>query len=261
MKKNLFYSLILFVLIVFIGAFVYCINFGNTVAIIGAMDDEISEIKSRLHYSRTVKQNDFTVVIGRLGKFRIILAKSGVGKVAASTTTQFLIDKYKPDYLINIGIAGSVSDNLKAGDMIIAEKMVQHDFDVTAFGCPRGYIDNGIEPDKPTIFYSDKKLVDSFKQEFKSRMNSPIVIGTVATGDIFVNQEKLKKQIRDEFSALAVDMECAAIAQSARKNNIPLVVIKTISDSENDSVREYKQNRLSSAQKSELILLSILHSL
>ena len=65
-------------------------------------------------------------------------------------------------YIINTGVAGSLSPDIKAGDIVIIDGVDQHNFDVMAFGNPKGYIDNGIEPDKPTIFYSDKKLVEKF---------------------------------------------------------------------------------------------------
>lgn len=158
------------------------------------MDEEINEININLKKTKTVQKNDFIITTGTLGNNNIVLAKSGVEKVAASTTTQFIIDNYKPIYIINTGIAGSLSEKLKAGDIVIGENMVQHDFDVTAFGNPKGYIDNGIEPDKPTIFHSDKGLIKKFKKEFDN-----ITLGTIATGDIFVNQEKQKREIREEF--------------------------------------------------------------
>ena len=135
--------------------------------------------------------------------------------------------------------------------------MVQHDFDVTAFGNPKGYIDNGFEPNKPTYFYSDKTLVDNFKKEANEYKDTSVVVGIIATGDVLINQEKRKDELRKAFNASAIDMECAAIAQTAKRNNIPLIVIKTISDSENNSILEYKLNKNLSAVKSSIIIKSI----
>ncbi len=250
MKSKFFY--ILLILIIFIVLCIVFINKKNTVAIIGAMDAEIQDISINLSNTKQKQNNDFIITTGNLGKYKIILSKSGVGKVAAATTTQYIIDKYKPMYIINIGIAGSLSPNLKAGDTIIAEKMVQHDFDVTAFGNPKGYIDNGIEPNKPTFFYSDKTLINKFSK------NNPIKLITVATGDIFVTDTKLKQNIKKEFGAKAVDMESAAIAQTANKNNIPVIVIKTISDGINDSTNEYNKNKQTLAQNPALAIIDIL---
>ena len=259
MKRKSFYILFVPVLIFVICTLSYCITQKDTIAIIGAMDDEIAEIRSNLKNSRTIQKNDFIITKGTLGNNNIVLIKSGVGKVAASTTTQFIIDNYEPIYIINTGIAGSLSPDIKAGDIIIVNKLVQHDFDVTAFGCPKGYINNGIEPNKPTIFHSDKKLVEKFGNELGLNQNKNIKLGTIATGDIFVNQEKQKQLIRDEFSADIIDMESAAIAQTTQRNNVPLIVIRTISDSENNSVSEYKQNKKITAKEAALSILSVLN--
>lgn len=139
------------------------------------MDEEISEVRNNLKNPITIQKNDFIITKGTLRNNNIVLIKSGVGKVAASTTTQFIIDNYKPIYILNIGIAGSLSPDIKAGDIIIANKLVQHDFDVTAFGNPKEYIDNGIEPNKPTIFNSDKKLVEKFKKELDFNLYNSII--------------------------------------------------------------------------------------
>ena len=259
MKRKQFYTLFVLILIFIICIF-YCINHKDTIAVIGAMDEEISGIRNNLKNSKTIQKNDFVITKGTLGDKNIILIKSGVGKVAASTTTQFIIDNYKPVYTVNIGIAGSLSPDIKAGDIIIANRLVQHDFDVTAFGNPKGYIDNGVEPNKPTIFNSDKKLVEKFKKELELNQNKNIKLCTIATGDIFVNQEKQKRAIRDEFNADAIDMESAAIAQTAQRNNVPLIVIKTISDSENNSVSEYKNNKKTAAAKTALSVLYVLNN-
>lgn len=139
------------------------------------MDKEISEVRNNLKNPITIQKNDFIITKETLRNNNIVLIKSGVGKVAASTTTQFIIDNYKPIYILNIGIAGSLSPDIKAGDIIIANKLVQHDFDVTAFGNPKGYIDNGIEPNEPTIFNSDKKLVEKFKKELDFNLYNSII--------------------------------------------------------------------------------------
>lgn len=258
MKRKRFYVLFILILILTVCVLFCCIKHKDTIAIIGAMDEEISEIRNNLKNSKTIKKNDFVIIKGALGNNNVVLIKSGVGKVAASTTTQFIIDNYNPIYIVNTGIAGSLSSDIKAGDIIIAVNLVQHDFDVTAFGNPKGYIDNGIEPDKPTVFNSDKKLVEKFKKELELKQNKNVKLCTIATGDIFVSQEKQKQVIIDEFNADAIDMESAAIAQTAQRNNIPFVVIRTISDSENNSISEYKENKHIAAAKAALLVISVI---
>lgn len=257
MKKTLLYTFSAFILICCLCVFVF-VNTKETVAVIGAMDDEISEIYNNLKNPKTVQINDFKITTGNIGNRKIVLSKCGIGKVASASTTQFIIDKYKPKFIITTGIAGSLSEEIKAGDIIIAEKMIQHDFDVTAFGCAKGHIDNGVEPNKPTLFLSDKALIKTFKENAEAIKDTTVIVGTIATGDVFVNKEVQKNQIKKEFNADAVDMESASIAQTAKRNNIPVITLKTISDSENNSTAEYKQNKKLSAHKSASVILSVL---
>ena len=250
--KHLYTLLLLFLIIIF--TIFFFVNKKETVAIIGAMDVEIEEVASNMTCVKQKQLNDFKIITGKIGKYRIILSKSGIGKVNSAITTQFIIDKYKPKYIINIGIAGGLSPNIKSGDTIIGKKMVQHDFDITAFGKPKGYIDNKMEPNKPTLFYSDKTLINKFSKE-KSLIN-----GFIASGDIFVSDKKTKIDIKNEFGVDAIDMESAAIAQTAKRNNIPFIVLRTISDGLNETAKEYKQNKQSSANKPSLMVVKILKS-
>ena len=253
MKKLINYIIFCFILIIFVSYIALNAIEKRPVAIIGAMDVEINEILNNLSKPKTIKHNGFEITTGKIGKHKIVLSKSGVGKVNSAITTQYIIDNYNPKYIINTGIAGSLSDELKAGDVIIARKMVQHDFDVTAFGNPRGYIDNGIEPDKPTFFHSDEKLIEKFKKAIENP-----TIGTIATGDVFVNDEGLKERIRNDFRADSIDMESAAITQTAERNNVPIIVLRTISDSENNSTDEYTQTKRNSAKLAAISIVEFL---
>lgn len=250
MKHKFIYIFLLIILVT--AVFIYFDNQKERVAIIGAMENEIEEIQSHLSFVKYSQKNDYQIITGQIGKNKIILAKSGVGKVSSATTTQYIIDRYHPTYIVNIGIAGSLSPDLKVGDTIIAKKMVQHDFDVTAFGCPKGYISNGIEPNKPTIFYSDKKLIDKFKK------GNCVKQGTIASGDIFVMDIRLKNSIKREFGADAIDMESAAIAHTAKRNNIPVIVVRTISDGVVDKTNVYNKNKLDIAKKPAQVVIDVL---
>ena len=70
------------------------------------------------------------------------MVKCGVGKVNAARTTQIMIDKFEIDYIINTGSAGSINDDVDYGDIVIGKYVLQHDFDITAFGHEKGYISN-----------------------------------------------------------------------------------------------------------------------
>lgn len=258
MKKFYKYIILVFILIICAGFLAYKIFSKNTVAVIGAMNVEIQEILNNLSDSKNVNHNGFEINTGKIGKVNIVLTKSGVGKVNSSITTQYIIDKYNPKYIINTGIAGSLTDKLKAGDIIIAEKMIQHDFDLTAFGQAKGYMGTKVEPNNPTIYYSDPKLVKKFSKNLSDKGN--IYTGTIITGDTFVTDSVQKEKLSKEFKADGIDMESAAIAQTAEKNNVPLIVLKTISDSKTDSTDDYKQNRLNTAVQSAKNIILMLEN-
>ena len=131
--------------------------------------------------------------------------------------------------------------------------MVQYDFDLTAFNRAKGYMSTGDNPNKPTIYNSDKNLIEKFNKNKKNTY-----IATIATGDTFVNKTKQKEEIRKEFDALAVDMESASIAQTAIKNNVPVIVIRMISDTLYTSAQDYDKTEKDLANQSSKIVSSYL---
>ena len=199
------------------------------IGIIAALDEEIDTIKD-LMTDISVKQiYELQFITGKIKEKNSILVKCGVGKVNAARTTQILIDNFDIEYVINVGTAGGLDTKIDVGDIVIAEKLVQHDFDVTAAGREKGYI-----TDTGRYFYSDKNLIEKAKiaiQEIDEDFKQ--FIGTIATGDIFVQNVNLKNEIIKEFNADCVEMEGAAIAQVCALDKVPFIVIRAISDKPN----------------------------
>ncbi len=207
----------------------------KTICTIGAMDCEINKLKDILSDIEEINYGKFTFFKGRAYDNNIIVAKSGVGKAAGAICTQILIDKFNPDFIINTGVAGGLKKGMQIGDVVIATRLVQHDFDATALGYARGYMCNGIKPDKPTYFYPDENLVKKFQSALKSTMPGlRYHAGTIASGDVFISDNKKKQELVELFDASAVEMESGAIAQCAYLNNIPFVTIRAISDLADD---------------------------
>jgi len=213
----------------------------SKIAIIGAMDCEISAIKKEMFDLKEENYADLKIFTGTInGKF-IILAQSGIGKVNAALNTQYIIDTYKPNIIINTGVAGGISDELDIGDIVIGTYLVQHDFDVTVLGYARGYMCTGVEKGKPTKYYCDKELVEKFQSCLEQNMSKQkIHQGVIASGDKFISGKEIKKEINEYFGAIAVEMEGCAIAQVATKNKIPFVVTRTISDLADGKVAQYQ---------------------
>lgn len=199
------------------------------IGIIAAMDEEIATIKDLMKDVYIKKFFDLEFIIGNINSKEVILVKCGAGKVHAARTTQILIDNFDIEYVINVGTAGGLNNDIEIGDIVIAEKLVQHDYDITAGGHEKGYISctgKFFECDKRLIKRS-KEVINSLNENFKA------VGGLIATGDIFVQDVSVKNRIKEEFDADCVEMEGAAIAQVCTLDKIPFIVIRAISDKPN----------------------------
>lgn len=200
------------------------------IGIIAAMPEEMEAIRKIMKEPKEKKEKHFICYEGMIGQTRCVLAKCGVGKVNAARITQLLIDCYQVECVINVGSAGAINDEIHYGDIVIGKYVVQHDFDLTAFGHEKGYISNiGVKLE------SDKQLIEKAQQAIEQIVQEKykIVIGTIATGDIFCTSIKMKEKIRKKFEADCVEMEGAAIAQVCFLDEIPFLIIRSISDSPN----------------------------
>ena len=198
--------------------------------IIAAMQEEMQEIKKIMREIREEQIYELVFIEGKINEVNVVLVESGVGKVNAARTTQILIDQFEVEAIINVGSAGAANDELDIGDIVIGKKLVQHDFDITAFGHPKGYISNAGE-----YFNSNKQLIEKIENAIQNLEDSDfkILVGTIASGDIFCTDIKMKEKIRNKFEADAIEMEGAAIAQVCQLDNVPFIVIRGISDSPN----------------------------
>lgn len=198
--------------------------------IIAAMQEEMQEIKKIMVGTEEKKIYDLTFFIGKINNTEVVLVEAGVGKVNAARTTQILIDNFEIGAIINVGSAGAANDELDIGDIVIGKKLVQHDFDITAFGHPKGFISNVgqyVESDSKLIKKMEQTIEELQDKEFK------IKIGTIASGDIFCTEIKMKEKIKSKFEADAIEMEGGAIAQVCKLDKVPFIIIRSISDSPN----------------------------
>lgn len=155
------------------------------IGIIFAMKEELDELKKLINIEKIEKIYELTFFYGIIDNKTCIFVESGIGKVNAARTTQILIDKIGVDYIFNIGVAGGISNDLQVGDIVIGEKIVQHDFDITAFNHKKGYI-----PNVGVYIESDKMLIN-----IASNVITEGVKGVIATGDIFCSENNMAKKI------------------------------------------------------------------
>lgn len=205
-----------------------------TYGIIGAMDSEITLLTAQMQTCSKETKANLTFYRGTLCDRSVVIVKCGVGKVNAAACAQMLIDCYAVDALINVGVAGGVSSSLKVLDVVVGEKLVQHDFDLTPFGYVKGFLgsDFGGDSQQPTYFEADRSLVERCVKAAKTVIGDEHTchVGVIASGDEFVAGSDRREAISSAFGALASEMEGASIAQVASLNNIPFLVVRTISD-------------------------------
>ena len=210
------------------------------IGIIVAIDEEREEILDMMKDTEVKQIYNLRFIKGTIEGKKCILIKSGIGKVNAARAAQTMLDHFKVDYIINVGGAGSLNSLLNIGDVVIAKKVIQHDFDITAFGHSKGYI-TGVGD----FIESNPELVQEFSNvlEETPEKNYKIKIGIVATGDIFCTESWMKDKIRAKFNADVEDMECAAIAQVCYLSEKPFIAIKSISNTlKGDNAISYSNN-------------------
>ena len=208
------------------------------IGIIFAMKEELDALKEYLELKKEYSIFDLTFYEGKIDKSNVVLVQSGIGKVNAARTTQILIDNIKVDYIFNIGVAGGIDESLSVGDIVIGEKLVQHDFDVTPFGYKKGFI-----PDVGDFIDADSYLVNIANSVLSKDKDIGVKHGVIASGDIFCTESWMSQKIHTKFNAIAVEMEGASIAQVCYLNHIPFLILRSISDvpNNNNNVVTYEE--------------------
>lgn len=206
------------------------------VGIIGAMDDEIAMYVKHIQNMKETKHKMLTFYSGILQGKEVVVVKSGVGKVFAAMICQYLIDKFRVDLVMFTGVGGSLNKKLEIGDVVISEDSVHHDFNATALGFPRG----NISYTNYRFFNAEKRLMEL---ALKAKLgHNKIIKGRILTGDQFLtHKEKQEHQyLTKELAGDCVEMEGAAVAQVCVINEIPHLIVRTVSDkADGTAVKDY----------------------
>ncbi len=196
------------------------------IGILGAMTAEIAQIGDLLEHPNTSEAGGREYLTGTLGDQKAVVAISGFGKVAAASTVTTMLDRFDPDSIVFTGVAGGLHPKVSRGDVVVAEALVQHDFDGSPI-VPR-FVIPSLQVDRiPT----DSTLTD--RAAASAAMISGVTVhrGLVLSGDRFISAASDRAQLRALFDdALAVEMEGAAVAQVCAERKVPFAVIRAISD-------------------------------
>lgn len=200
-----------------------------TIGIVGAMEEEVDFL---IHQMTDVTEEEIaglTFYHGDLMEKDTVVVQTGIGKVNMAACTQLLITAFHVDMLINIGVAGSLRDDVHVGDIVVSEKAVQYDFSVE--GLPS--YQEGLIPGfgEELGFRADVELVSLACQAARKVLPEyQCYTGTIVTGDQFIAKAEAKKHLAEEFDGLCTEMEGGAMAQVAVMNHVPFVIIRSISD-------------------------------
>ena len=194
----------------------------NKIGIIGAMELEVAELKSKTDVKNVVEKAGMKFHEGILNGKDVVIVQCGIGKVNAGMCVQILADLFNVDAVINTGVAGSLRAEINIGDIVVSTDACEHDMDVTALGYEPGIIPQ-MEADR-TLAQQAKAVCAEVNPEID------VYEGRVVSGDRFVSDGDTKDRLITLFNASCTEMEGAAIAHAAFLNKIPYVVLRAISD-------------------------------
>ncbi len=226
------------------------------IGIIGAMAQEMDDIKSRIEEPQKQEIGGNTFVRGTLCGVDAVACACGIGKVFAAICAQTMILEYAPDLIINIGVSGSLTRTLNIGDIAVASEVVQHDMDTTAFGDRPGLL-SGINVVEIAASGPDAQMLQQAAAELGFHVES----GVIASGDVFMQDPERKKYVADTFKAISCEMEGAAIGQTCYVNGTPFCVLRAISDNgDEDAQSDYSMSLEMAADRATQVLYRYLQA-
>ncbi len=226
------------------------------IAIIGAMEEEVKLLRSKLTNPKTETHAGFEYYTGQIEENQIVLLRSGIGKVNAAISTTILLKHYNPDYVINTGSAGGFHTDLDVGDIVISSSVCHHDVDVTPFGYDLGQV-----PGMPACFVPDASLVKAAQESIEQLGEVVHMHGLIATGDRFMHQAEDVDNTRNNFpEMIACEMEAASVAQACHTFNKPFVIIRSLSDiAGKENAKTFEQYLDQAATHSAKVILGMLN--
>lgn len=200
-----------------------------TIGIIVAMGKELNLLLQIIEQPELREADGFKFYEGNIGSVRVVAMQCGIGKVNAALGANALIEKFHPNYILNSGVAGGTGQGAKILDVVLAKEIAYHDVWCgpgtewgQAAGCPPAF---------PCPLDAD-----TLAQKLGAKA------GLIASGDIFVSREEdVQRILRLYPSAIAVDMESAAIAQVCFMKGVPMFCLRVVSDTpgQADNIAQY----------------------
>jgi adenosylhomocysteine nucleosidase len=199
-------------------------------AIVSAMREELHALHEDFHNATVQRVAGRDFHLGTLHGRAALLVLSGIGKVAAATTTALLLDRFEVDAVLFTGVAGGLGEDVKVGDVVIGDALLQHDLDASPI-FPRWQV----PLTGKSRFDADAGWSDTLARAAQ-RSGHAVHRGLIVSGDRFVSTSAESAALRAALpDALAVEMEGAAVAQVCHDFARPFAIMRTISDRADDS--------------------------
>jgi adenosylhomocysteine nucleosidase len=210
--------------------------------IMGAMPEEMDKIIAAITDKEIIERGSRIYYKGNLYGQDVVAVFSRWGKVAAATTATNMIMEFKVDRILFTGVAGGISPDLNVGDIVIAQRLYQHDMDArplmrrfeipltgkTSFEIPQQNIDTMTQA-VHNFLKNDKDFRKILAEQ--DIPHPKMIIGDIASGDLFISSTQMKNAlIRNLPSVVCAEMEGAAVAQVCDDYGVPLIVVRVISD-------------------------------
>lgn len=206
------------------------------IGIIGAMSVEVEDLQKIITDKKEKTISGIKFCYGKISKKDVVVACCGVGKVFAAICTEAMILEFNPDVIINTGVAGGLKKEMKIADIVISSDVVQHDMDTSPLGDPVGMI-SGIN----IVNIPASEKYGKILNECVSECNIDCFFGTIASGDQFVEKKEKKEELKEKFNAICCEMEGASIGHVCFVNDVPFVVLRSISDGLNDGGMDFTE--------------------
>lgn len=218
--------------------------------LIFAMQEEQTGLAQFLSNKSTLRLGNKDFLSGHLWGHPVVCVLSGIGKVAAASTSSLLLQHFLAEKIVLTGVAGACDQRLRVGDIVIANRLVQHDMDASPlfprFEVPlsgKTYFETDLELKsrlkKASQLFIEENLTSFISKEDQARFQlSRVTIheGLIGSGDQFIGSQEKLSQLKQALPALlAVEMEGAAIAQVCHDFQRPFAILRTISDGANDN--------------------------
>ncbi len=225
-----------------------------TLGILAAIHDEVDGLIAAMRHTdagvtrHTIGMREYHV--GALHGQPCVLVLARMGKVAAAATTVTLIREFGVKEIVFTGLAGGVGGETRVGDVVIADRTIQHDLDARPF-FPRHEVpllERAEFPASPSLTQALRTAAADFLREdlptdvpqdvlARFGVDAPrLHVGMIASGDQFIGSPVAVAELRDRLPGLlAVEMEGAAVAQVCHEYGVPYAVMRTISDRADDT--------------------------